>query len=220
MAYRRLPNTDNARLIAMVKLDECLLKNEGELIIYHKEVMKFKKKFTKLIAERKQLVMKRATLNKEKKELLISLKLYVSHFFQVLNFAIDRGDISKMCRTYFGLDVNTGIVPILSKEQDIITWAKHIVGGEKKRIENGIVAISHPNYKRVEELLLGAKNSFEELEILEKSFQNYHNEILIQRNQIDAFIKQIWNKIEHQFINESIEIKRKKSTQFGVVYVQ
>ena len=36
---------------------------------------------------------------------------------------------------------------------------------------------------------------------------------------IDAFIKKIWNEIEFQFINETIENKRKKATHYGVVYV-
>lgn len=219
MAYRRLPNTDNARLIAMVKLNEQLLVNGNVLRKHQSKIIALKNALTELISRRKQLVMKRTLLNKEKKELLTSLKLYVSHFFQVLNFAIDRGDISKTCRTCFSLDVNTGIIPPLSKELAIMIWARNILVGERKRVVDGVIAISHPNHKKIEGLLEVAENCFEDLKMLEEEFQNYHKEIGVQRNKIDAFIKQVWNEVEHQFINEPIEIKREKAAQFGVVYV-
>jgi hypothetical protein len=221
MAYRRLPNTDNARLTALVKLNELLLTDKVIVLNKHKETIEqLKVEFGEQIKKREKFVLKRTKLNKSKKRLLAKLKLYVSHFLQVFNFAIDRQDISKEYRVFFKLETNTGVIPPLSKESDIVKWANNIVDGEKKRVEKGVETISHPNYTRIKELKEDAEKIIDELKGLEKSFGNYQKEIEEQRNKIDAFIKQIWTEIEFQFINEPIEIKRKKATQFGVVYIE
>ena len=153
MAYRRLPNTDKARITALIKLSDMVLVDDCVVLLNHKEtILDLKDVFGGLIESREIYTSKRVELNKRKRELLIKLKLYVSHFFQVFNFAIDREDIAKECRLFFNLQVNTGVIPLLAKELDIMEWANNIVNGEKQRVEKGIEPISHPNYKKIKEL--------------------------------------------------------------------
>ena len=221
MAYRRLPNTDKARLTAIVRLNELLVIEESNLLNNHQEAIgSLKIVFEELIDRRNEFVTKRRVLNKTKRDLLVKLRLYVSHFLQVFTLAIDREDILKESRAFFKLEINTGVIPSLSKETDVIKWANNIVSGEQKRIEQGIEAISHPRFTRIKEIKEASEKIMDELLDLEKSIEDYYPEIIGQRTRIDVFIKQIWNKIEFQFLNEPIEIKRKKATHFGVVYVQ
>jgi hypothetical protein len=220
MAYRRLPNTDKARITALIKLSEIVLVDDCMVLLNHKETIKgFKEIFGGLIESREGYVAKRIELNKIKKELLVKLKLYVSHFFQVLNFAIDREDIEKECRLLFNLQINAGVVPTLAKEIEIIEWANNVVKGEEERIKKSMKSISHPNYKRIKEIKEAAESLRNELDEVEMLFKKNHVEITKQRLKVDAFIKQIWDEIELQFANEPIEIKRKKASKYGVVYI-
>jgi hypothetical protein len=220
MAYRRLPNTDNARLLAILKLNELL--NDGDLVLknYREKIIDYKSIFEKLIEKRDSYNAKKRTLNKQKKELLLRLKIYVSHFLQVFNFAIDRGDIDKECRKFFELRTNTGVIPSLSKETDIIKWAYRIVIGEQKRIVKGAEVISHPHYTQIQKIAIATDKVIADLKIIDDLFKAYQEEIAEQRVVVDDFIKQLWNEIEYQFINETIAIKRKKATRYGVVYVE
>lgn len=221
MVYRRLPNTDNSRLIAIMRLNELLLGENFEVLNNFKDtIVNYKTVFEELIIKRKDFVLKRRLLNERKKIQIGELRLYVSHFLQVFNFAIERGDISKEARFFFGLEIYTGVIPPLSKESDVLKWAKNIIEGEQQRVNNGSVVISYPDFLKLEKIKEIAEGLIEELQKLENSFESYQTEIKKQRINIDAFIKQIWNEIEFQFSNDEIEIKRKKATCFGVVYVK
>lgn len=220
MAYRRLPNTDNARLLAILKLNELLSDDDSVLKNYKEKIIDHTSIFKKLIEKRDAYKIKRRALNKQKKELLLRLKIYVSHFLQVFNFAIDRGDIDKECRKFFELRTNTGVIPPLSKESDIIKWSHRIVAGEQKRIVKGAEVISHPNFTQIQRITIATDKVIADLKILDDLFRIYQEEIAGQRVIVDDFIKQLWNEIEFQYVNEPIAIKRKKATQYGVVYVE
>lgn len=219
MAYRRLPNTDNARLIAITSLNNLLLGDDLLLDRHHKTIRGLNAIFGNLLNEREKLVKERTRLNKAKKEVLIQLRLYVSHFFQVFNFAIDRNDIPKSCRLFFRLSANTGNIPALTKEADVVGWANNIVVGEQERIKEGIETISHPKYTRIKELKEETETILAKQKEIELVLLNCQKEIAKKRKKVDTFIKQVWNEIEFQFINEPIEIKRKKAAQYGVAYV-
>ena len=221
MAYRRLPNTDNARLTAIVNLFNVMESERGEMINHHKKaIVTFKNNLNKLIDKRQGLVKNRTGLNMEKKKLTMHLRLFVSHFFQVLNFAIERGDLPKKCRVFFRLSENDGVIPSLTKEVNVMMWANNIEHGEQQRIDGGMEQISHPNYKNITTERKILEKLLNRVAVLEKGLGSYQKEIKIERKNIDFFIKQIWNEIEHQFINETVDVKRKKAGQFGVVYVK
>ena len=220
MAYRRLPNTDNARLTAVVKLNSMLSKDKSELERFKMDVISFQRKYEELINQRDKYKAEKSLLNKQKKELLSRLKIYVSHFFQVFNFAIDRREINKEARTYFKLRTNTGVIPSLSKESEVIDWAYNIIVGENKRIKEGGEAISHPKVSKIRRIAEETECVINEISILNKHYDDYKVVVNSQRTEIDLFIKQMWNEIEFQFRDNPIEIKRKKATQYGVVYVK
>lgn len=220
MAYRRLPNTDNARLIAILRLKEMLNRDASVLVNRQKKITDFKMSFEKLIETRDTYKTNRSLLNKQKKEMLGILKVYVSHFLQVFNFAIDRGEIEKEARSFFKLTINTGVIPSLSKETEIIEWAYNIVEGEEKRVVKGAEFISHPKSSQIKIITVATEKLMNDLQIMEQLFEGHKIELAKQRIEIDLFIKQVWNEIEFQFINEPIEIKRKKAAQYGVVYVK
>ncbi len=197
MAYRRLPNTDNSRLIAILRLNELLLSEESYVLSENSDsILKHKMAFEELIEKRKNFVLERSLLNKSKKIQVGELRLNVSHFLQVFNFAIDRNDISKRSRSLFGLERNTGTIPLLSKEAEVLKWAENIIEGESGRIDEGGEEISHPNYLKIKKIKESTESLVTDLQVLEKSFESYQSDILEQRKKTDEFIKEIWNQIQ------------------------
>ena len=100
MGYRRLPNTDKSRIQSIKVLMECVDAGRMELEGYQKKINYWNENFCQIILKRELLKKERAELNAKKKELITELSLYISHFIQVLNFAIVRGDIEKDCRSF------------------------------------------------------------------------------------------------------------------------
>ncbi|MDX9696875.1 MAG: hypothetical protein RBT49_13880, partial [Bacteroidales bacterium] len=97
MPYRRLPNTDSSRLKA-IKIAYA----KGKAIIpmelafkqgTFQRVLSFLPKLEKVIAEHKTTYDIQVKNNKEYLKKLKKAKLYVSHFIQVVNMAIVRGEL-------------------------------------------------------------------------------------------------------------------------------
>lgn len=220
MSYRRLPNTDKARLTALQKLSTSLNQKEGSFLKEKKEVIiEAKTVFELLVNEREQLIQNRIKQNKLKAEQIAMLKLYISHFIQVLNFSIERQELNKECRSYFGLHINNGNTPSLTTEKLVLKWAKVIVEGEQKRIKTGMKEISHPNYQKVESITALLINTLNELQQIEQQYKKLQQSFVKNRKVVDTLIKQLWDKIEQQFNGETNQVKKQKSVLFGVVYV-
>ncbi len=220
MGYRRLPTTDKARHTALQKLyDKLSVDSNNGLKINEKKLLLLKDDFGSLLNKRAELAEITKTLNKTKKQTCALLKLYNSHFIQVFNFAIERGEINKTCREYFGLENNMGVLPDLSNEELVLQWSERIILGEQKRIQEGVQTISHPNVGKIKAISTEFKKIINEFNRIEKSTIELKNQIQEQRRTVDEFIKHVWNEIEAQFANETIKVKQQKSSEYGVVYV-
>ena len=68
--------------------------------------------------------------NKRYQQIVYNARLYLSHFIQVLNLAVIRGDIKKEYKAYFNLDIDTHVVPDLSTETSLLKWGNSIIEGE------------------------------------------------------------------------------------------
>lgn len=223
MIYRRLPNTDKARLTAihtlLRKIDE---EQNYEIISSHQlEMLREKEKaYSKLIDQRDAHGVLRKENNRQKQQLLRKLKLCISHFFQVINFAIVREEFDKSCRALFGLEENDAVVPSLVNEQSIIHWGHQIVLGERERTKDGSVPISHPNTEHIFSLLNKEQVLREKIIELEKRDAEIRSEIKVERGKVDECIKKAWNDVEYFFGNSEKENKRVKSKEYGIVYVE
>src|SRR5574344_233185 len=110
MPYRRLPNTDNARLKALTtavrKANEA---DFTEQVISFKtlnEARSFLTIFESQVQQYHQTFETKVTSNKRYKHILSNARMYISHFIQVLNLAVIRGDIKKEQKELYHLDVN------------------------------------------------------------------------------------------------------------------
>lgn len=140
MPYRRLPNTDQARLRA---LQTALKKSKDEhpdaLLYCQKlklEVQAFLPLFEQAVGQYVQSKDLHARYGRSLAESFKSARLYLSHFMQVYNMCVMRGEINADTRTFFGLDGSQSL-PELNTESQLLTWGSKIISGEEQRMLSG-----------------------------------------------------------------------------------
>ena len=223
MPYRRLPNTDSARLRAMQK---ALSKSEDVLpmdLPYSaatlQELRYFLPEFNQAIMMQRDVFERQTSKNKQHQESFRKARLYISHFIQVLNFAIARGEMKPDTRKYFDLPSDETKLPQLNTERDVIEWGQKLIDGEQKRLSEGLSPVTNPTIARVKVHY----EDFVRLNISQKGLQENNAKALAKiselRGRADSIILDLWNEIEDHFSNNAPAVKREKAAEYGVSYV-
>lgn len=221
MPYRRLPNTDRKRIKAL-----------NTIILVSEDLPSFKLPFSfKSLQEAKvcyanfnrEIVLQQEALKHQvdrQKEYSTSLKktkLYVSHFIQVVNMGILRGDLPSSTLKHYGLKGKR--LPSLSNESILIKIGTQIIEGERERtlkggnpITNPTIALVNVRFQKFIELNRSQK-------ILRETYLRASNNVAKFRPEIDILIQNVWNEIETHFSNLPDDAKREMSSTFGVEYV-
>ncbi len=223
MPYRRLPNTDSSRLKA-IKIAYA----KGKAIIpmelafkqgTFQRVLSFLPKLEKVIAEHKTTYDIQVKNNKEYLKKLKKAKLYVSHFIQVVNMAIVRGELQPSVRGFYGLDEDFTRLPILNTESELLEWGKKIIDGETARKMQGLTPITNPTIA----LVRVHYDNFVEAQKFQKMLQKNHSRALTNlsdlRTEADDIILTIWNEVEDFYKDLPEDIRREKAQEYGLVYV-
>ncbi|MBN2891161.1 MAG: hypothetical protein JXL97_04770 [Bacteroidales bacterium] len=222
MPYRRLPNTDAARLKAMktAMLRANIDRKNSPLsakIVY--ELPLLMAEFNQAVQEYNDSFDSQKNNKKEHKMLMQNCKLYVSHFMQVMNFAVLRGDFDKSIRKFYDLPVNSATLPTIQTEKQLEKWGKILVDGEQKRQLEGGKPMQNPNLST----LIGSYEKFIDSFYLQKSLQkrtaNAQKKLVQIRPKIDDFIKLLWDEIEAFFEKYPPIIRREKAKSYGINYV-
>ncbi len=223
MPYRRLPNTDSARLKS---LKSAYAKGKDlppfKLAFSPNSFRKMQSvlpSFENAIYEHKNSLNIQAEKNKEYQKRLKKVRLYISHFIQVVNMAISRGDLVPDARAYFGLEAEDKKVPSLTSEEEIISWGKLLIEGEKQRRNKGLNPITTPTIA----VLKVHYDKFMEYHNYQKSLkdrsQRAQEQLNEKRSQVDGVIQQLWNEIENTYGDLPEEMRRDKASDYGLVYV-
>lgn len=225
MPYRRLPNTDAARIRALKTALKKGRNLEIDTIAYSltlkQKIEFFLPKFEVASTTSKLAKEKQCDNSQKFSEYTRKARLYISHFIQVLNFCIARGELKPTVRTFYGLDKNSSKVPPLLTEQDLLQWGEKIISGEQKRINNGG---GNPIYCPSIALVKVNYENFKENFTRQKQFQNNSaresGNVAQFREEADTLILELWNEIEHYFEKvHNEEEKRFKCEEYGLVYV-
>jgi len=223
MPYRRLPNTDNARLKALqaalrkgtdlppFKLafsQSSLTKIQSLLPLYNHALSEHRMYYNMLLEKSRyyQKYFRKA-------------RLYLSHFIQVANMAIQRGELPVNTFSYFSMDKDEKKQPFLKNEKNLLEWGNKIIEGEKTRRMEGLTSITNPtiavvkvHYDNFIEIHTNQNN-------LKKRHQKVQDNLIEKRELADNLIQQLWNEVENTFRELPEDLKRKKSSEYGVVYV-
>ncbi|MEA2041049.1 MAG: hypothetical protein U9N85_00665 [Bacteroidota bacterium] len=224
MPYRRLPNTDKARMRAIETAYEIGKKTVPTELAFNQklfiETSKMYDYFQHFLEIKKESYKNRIAVNKIFNKQFKKTKLYLSHFIQVFNMAIQRNEIDQSERRYFDIKPDDHIVPEILTIEDILYWGEKIINGNmqreldnKNRIYNpkpALVKIEFENFRDI----LQRKNK------LTSVHERYSDNIKEIRQNCDKLICQIWDKTEEYYSDFPSEKKRELSANYGVVYVE
>lgn len=222
MPYRRLPNTDLSRIAALKRIvDMSATKHNNVQIIDFRIVQEITTLLDKFKNEQKlyqQNYDAFIKLNKTFKVETQKARLYLSHFIQVLNMTIMRGELKKEIKSGYGLDPESNAVPNLTGEQSIIDWGRKIIAGEEARTKKGGVPIYNPTIAKVKVHYDIFADHLFSIRTYRESIAKHLNGVTRMRPMVDDVILDIWNLVEQTYDDLPFSLKIEKCKAFGLIY--
>ena len=149
MPYRRLPNTDNARIKALSTVIDKVAETDYQQLplspAHITEAQQVLAKLERLSARYQQMYTVQVKANKQFVMKVKNVRMYLSHFVQVLYFSVMRAEIKEDQLSCYGLEGEKLVVPDLSTHEQILSWGEKIIEGENNRISRGGVPIYNPS---------------------------------------------------------------------------
>lgn len=223
MPYRRLPNTDSARLRAMkAALEKGKNIHPFELAYSQSLYVRLKSffpTFEAVIKEQRIALKVQASNNKEFLKLTKKAQMYISHFIQVLNLTILREELPEKIRPLYGLKLKDKKVPSLASEEEIIAVGKKIIEGEEMRTRQGGTPLLNPKIAMVKLHFERFLDAYHHQKVLKENSARAHEKVAKLRTQADRLILEIWNEVEEHFGKFEAQTKRNHCQKYGIVYV-
>ena len=223
MPYRRLPNTDQARIRALKSaVGKGDVYNVNELAISLNtlsEARNFLSKFEIAHNYYAQCYDNQVKESPKHQSNVKTARLYISHFIQVLNLSVLRSEVKPIHKKLYCLPIDNYNVPDLTSEAAMVEWGKRIIEGERKRTSQGGVPIYNPTIAKVKvhyDIFVDSYGRQKALQVLtNRSLEG----LATMRTRADELILDIWNQVEEKFRNISPnELRLDKCRDYGVIY--
>jgi len=223
MPYRRLPNTDSARLKALrVALEKGKDLPPFKLSYSQKSLQQVRSLlpgYENALTEHKSSYLLQLEKSKDFNKSMKKIRLYISHFIQVINMAIMRGELPANTRNFFSLEKYDKKLPSLNSELEVLDWSNKLIKGEQNRKMKGLSPITNPNIA----VFNIQYDKFIEASINYQSLKKRHiraqESLNARRAEADSAIQQLWNEIEDKFKDLPEKMKREKASYYGIIYV-
>ena len=223
MPYRRLPNTDAARIRAMrdaqtkgKELPPFKLAYSAKSFV---KLQAFLPNFENIYQMQRQSMSNQVNSNKEYQEVIKKARTYINHFLRVMNLAVQRGDLRPDTPSFFGLVNGHSSIPPLTSEKDIIEWGKEIIAGESRRLNAGRTCITNPTIAVVKVHYEKFLDAWQFQKTLHKRTSDYSSKIAEMRKEADEIILDLWNEVESTYSDLEEDQKRSNAEKYGLVYV-
>lgn len=223
MPYRRLPNTDQARIRALKSaVGKGDVYNVNELAISLNtlsEARNFLSKFEIAHNYYAQCYDNQVKESPKHQSNVKTARLYISHFIQVLNLSVLRSEVKPIHKKLYCLPIDNYNVPDLTSEAAMVEWGKRIIEGERKRTSQGEVPIYNPTIAKVKVHYDIFVDSYERQKALQVLTNRSLEGLATMRTRADELILDIWNQVEEKFRNISPnELRLDKCRDYGVIY--
>ena len=223
MPYRRLPNTDQARIRALKSaVGKGDVYNVNELAISLNtlsEARNFLSKFEIAHNYYAQCYDNQVKESPKHQSNVKTARLYISHFIQVLNLSVLRSEVKAIHKKLYCLPIDNYNVPDLTSEAAMVEWGKRIIEGERKRTSQGGVPIYNPTIAKVKVHYDIFVDSYERQKALQVLTNRSLEGLATMRTRADELILDIWNQVEEKFRNISPnELRLDKCRDYGVIY--
>lgn len=222
MPYRRLPNTNQARLRAIKQaVQRAQNADYTDQVLSYKtlnEAQRFLMQFEGQMSQYNDNFSSKVNANRTYRKVTQNARMYISHFIQVLNMSIQRGEIKREQRELYGLSPDTNTVPDLTSDEDILLWGKRIIDGEMKRLSMGGFPIYNPAINKVQVHYDIFKEHHQTHTFHERNTTRVYEDLDALRKQADPLILDIWNQVEEHYANLLPYDKMMHCKQYGVIY--
>ncbi len=223
MPYRRLPNTDSARLKALKTAFQLARENPPFKLAFSQStfqrVQSFLPSFEKAMLETRHSFDKQVEKSKDYTRAMKKAKLYVSHFIQVVNMAIMRGELPVSERSFYTLDEDEKKTPALQTETELMEWGRLIIEGEEQRKKQGRSPVTNPTIAVVKVRYEQFVDAFKFQKTLQKNHQRCLENLATLRTTADEIILKVWNEVEEYYGSLPDADKRTNAENYGLVYV-
>lgn len=223
MPYRRLPNTDQARIRALkavaVKGDTHSVYDLAVTLKTLTEVRNFLTKFEAAQSYYLQCFERQSQAGRKHQANVKMARLYVSHFIQVLNLVVIRSEMRVAHKAYYGLPSDNTNVPDLSTEASLLEWGRKIIDGEAKRTSQGGIPIYNPTIAKVRVHYDIFTDSYDRQKGLQSLTSRSLEALASMRSTADQLILDVWNQVEKKFEDVLPNEKRLDLCRdYGVIY--
>jgi hypothetical protein len=173
----------------------------------------------KKMLHQKEALSRQIERNRDYHTLQKKAKLYISHFIQVVNMSIQRGEISSSILDFYKLNGHSRKLPALNTEEEIIRWGENIIEGETHRLQRGMSPITNPTIAVVKVRYEKFLEAYQNQKNLQQATNRALQELAELRPAADQIILNIWNEVEESFKDLPDELRREKAMEYGLVYV-
>ena len=222
MPYRRLPNTDTARIKSLkTAIAKCSETDFNDVVVSMKTIHNAKNavgRFERICMLYKQTFDTQVRANKSFQGQIKNARMYLSHFIQVLYLSVIRNEIKQSNLALYGLEKSNMLVPDLSTNEMLLDWGPKIISGEEKRISNGGVPIYNPTIAKVKVMYSVFKDGYQIQKIHQKSTKRTQADVVEFRAKIDEIILDIWQQVEEANSNLNAKTKLDRNMEYGIVY--
>ena len=222
MPYRRLPNTDKARITVLEKA--VAMEHEydvGQQAASYKtlnEARAFLRKFKSAVDQFQYCYTAQAEANRQYQAHLKMARLYISHFIQVLNLAVVRNEVRKEHKLFYGLEPGDFTVPDLTSEKHILVWGERLIEGERERLSHGGAPIYNPTIAKVTVHYDIFKDAYREQQNYKLNTTRSQSGLDALRKEADRIILDLWNQVETYYADLPPEIRLARCREYGIIY--
>ena len=222
MPYRRLPNTDSARIRALKKALELGREMPPHKLAFSSKILVQLQKFLPLFEQnihlQRQAQASQLKKSKSYNDVLRKARTYLTHFIRVMNMAIYRGELPAETRAFYGLATNDSTVPSLNTENELLSWGRRIIDGDEFRIKKGGSPITNPTIAVVKVRFEQYIDALNYNTTLSKRTLEYAKKNTEFRIESDQMILSIWNEVEAHYANLEESERRSKCEEYGLIY--
>jgi hypothetical protein len=152
-------------------------------------------------------------------DLFKTAQLYISHFIQVLNLAMIRGEIKTESLFYYGLENNNELtVPDLTTEEAILEWGEKIINGETERTRQGGSPMYNPPIAKVKVHYDLFKEALYSLSIYRKNTIRNEENLSISREKVNELIWDTWCAVEDKYYDLPQEERKAKYAEYRICF--
>jgi hypothetical protein len=222
MPYRRLPNTDNARVKALKTAIEKARDTDFQDLAVSPSILEKARstmmQFERLCMRYQQSYDTQVRAGKAFQGKVKNARMYISHFIQVLYMCVMRAEIKEEHLQLYGLKNANMIIPDLTSNEQLIEWGRRVIEGENARTSKGGVPIYNPSVAKLKVMYSLFKDGYHTQKLHQKTTAHIQDEVANYREVVDDVIFEIWEQVEKYNLNLPVKQRLDRNREYGVVY--